>query len=101
MEYKKIHQNKSTVTIPRHYLVALAELSLLSHSTYRVLLFILCRIDGERYTMLDFKKIAETLNMDYNVVMGAIYELEDYGIIKEGTDIHTASGWIFCLDQEL
>lgn len=98
-EYKRIHQNKETVSIPRHYLVELAEMNIISAQVYKVLLFIICRIDGERYTMLDFKQISESLGMPYDSVMGAIYELEDQGVIKRGSDIHTSDGYMFCLGE--
>lgn len=94
---KNISQNKDTVSIPRHFLVDLAEVPIFTAQVYKVLLFLLCRLDCNRYTMVDVRQVAETLCLNEDVVWGAIYELEDQGVIVRGCDIHTSDGYRFCL----
>ncbi len=94
-EYKKVHQNKNTITIPRDSISLLAENPNLSKKDYRVALFLLCRLDGERYTMIDIEQIAESLYISKKDVKKSLNNLIFEGLLVCGSDDHVSDGYKF------
>ena len=96
-EYKKVHQNKNIITIPRDSISLLAENPNLSKKDYRVGLFLLCRLDGERYTMIDIYQIADSLDLSKKEVKKSIDNLIYEGFIVCGSDDHVSDGYKFLI----
>lgn len=93
-EAKKIQQNKLTVSIPRQLFSQFGNLDIRKDS-FRVLIFLLGRLDGERYIIVDLYQIADTLYMSLDTVKEAMIELESYGVVERGSDYYVNNGYRF------
>lgn len=96
-QYKKIHQNKFTVSVPTKSMEEIAQNGSLSRKDLRVCLALLARLDGERYKMIDIESIAYMLNMTKKEVKNCLIDLQSEDIIVCGCDDYVSEGYKFKL----
>lgn len=89
--------SKNVASIKLDSLQFLSEKNNLSKNDYRVLIFLLCRLDSLSYRKIDKQQISDTLNMKKKKVDESIQHLVDEFILDEGSDEHVKKGYKFSL----
>lgn len=91
----KLHIKKLTVDISS--IENIAKIEYLSRKEFRVLFFLMARLESTRLRSIDKSKIAEELNMSKKDVKDAIETLVDCEILIKGSDAHVDNGYKFNL----
>ena len=89
--------SKRVISIDISSMETLSRLEGLTKNDYKLLLFLMSRLDSMNLTRLDKKKIAETLEMKKGEVSESLDNLIHSYILYKGTDDHVDKGYKFLL----
>jgi predicted transcriptional regulator len=87
----RISKNFASISIP-----SLEELSLkdtLSKKDYRVLIFLMARLNSENYRRIDKDQMSETLKISKSDIKQSLEHLINEDILYEGEDEHVKKGY--------
>jgi hypothetical protein len=89
--------SKTVVSIDIGSMELLSRTEDLTKKDYRVLLFLMARLDSMNYTRLDKKQMADTLDISKDDINRSLCNLANAFILIEGSDAHVKKGYKFLL----
>ena len=95
MKYTKIQQNARTVTIPKAFMQWVCCDLDLSKKEIKLFIYLTTLLNSTNYTVINLKKIAFNMSMDYKDAKKALDGLIDACVVLEGSDEYTEDGYKF------
>ena len=95
MKYTKIQQNARTVTIPKAFMQWVCCDLNLSKKEIKLFIYLTTLLNSTNYTVINLKKIAFNMSMDYKDAKKALDGLIDACVVLEGSDEYTEDGYKF------
>jgi len=91
-----LEQKARYVKLSKEFLVTLAEDERLTKKDYKVLLYLLTKLDDKNFIRLPQKKVCIDLFLEKSVVSKSFRNLEMFHIIEVGTTDDFVKGYRFC-----